>query len=506
MQNEGIEARGIQALSLQQLSHTHTSLFKGIRMSNLTRSARLLICVAGSLMLAGTALAQEAPTEIKPEAKVRKAMDAAQSAEVAKKILQLTDELNTATLTPERKAAVQQQLEKLRAMQGELGLKPQDGAPAAGSASSPTTGTPAPVHAEGAPLKFDTTLHDFGKISDEAPVSYSFKVVNRGDKVINITGVKASCGCTASAASKMRLEPNDETTIDIRFDPAGRNGPEVKTVTITTDDAAFPTYQLVSTSMVAKTVMIEPASVNFGAVPPRTSASQEVSITCKIDGFNIKKAELTGVQAANLTLEEMGKDTVQLDGVPATRYRYKITTNDKMPIGPITGALSIETNLVSPKFARQNIGIGGEVAGGLALAPHIIYLRMSQGGEAVVGESQLISRTNQPFKILSASIVDATPGMFPVIDIKPREKNNWSAQRVIISATAPTSASEVRGEVVLKTDVKDMEEVRLKLVGWQQAPQPAPAPVATPVVAPKAAAPAKVEVPAKVAESAKGKQ
>ena len=498
------------------------SIFKGSFMSNLSRSTQMLISLAGSLMLVGPALAQESPSELKPEAKVRKSPDLPTNADIAKKIAGLTEELNRANLPPERRAAIEEQIERLRAIElSDAGQSSQTALSdakvpgfgnASGGVASATTGTPAPVHADGAPLKFDTTLHDFGKISDETPVSYSFKVVNRGDKTINITGVKASCGCTASAASKMKLEPNDETTIDVRFDPSGRNGPEVKTVTITTDDQAFSSYQLISTSMVAKTVMIEPASVNFGAVPPRTSATQEVSISCKIEGFTIKKAEVTGVQAANLTLEEMGKDTVQLDGVSATRYRYKITSNDKMPIGPISGALSIETNLVSPKFARQNIGIGGEVAGGLALAPQIIYLRMAEAGEAVIGESQLISRTNQPFKILSASIVNATPGMNAVLDIKPREKNNWSAQRLIVSATAPNTAAEIHGAVHIKTDVKDMEDIRLQIVGWQQAPQfapttaPVPSPVAIPVAAPKAAAPIRVQIPAVVTEATKGKQ
>jgi hypothetical protein len=478
-------------------------------MSNLSLSARLLLALAGSLALAGTAIAQEAPQDIKPEKKAAK--EAVVDASIYQKIASLTAELQSPSLTAESRKKVETQLANLRAMLpagAEVPVAPSEGKSitadgGSGGTASASTGTPAPVHPENAPLKFDATLHDFGKISDEAPVSYSFKVVNRGEKIVNITGVKASCGCTASAASKMKLEPNDETTIDIRFDPSGRNGPEVKTVTVTTDDPQFPTYQLMSTSIVNKTVLIEPVSVNFGAVPPRTVASQEVSITCKIEGFNIKKAELTGVQAPNMTLEEVGKDTVQLDGVPATRYRYKISTNDKMPIGPLSAALSIDTNLVSPKFARQNIGIGGEIAGGVSISPQIVYLRMSQAGEAIVGESQLISRTNQPFRILTAQLVNTPPGLNAVIDIKPREKNNWAAQRVIVSATAPNSAAEIRGEVVLKTDVKDMEEIRMQIVGWQQSP-PQPA-QPTPVAAPKASA-VPVPMPISPEKAAKSKE
>lgn len=415
----------------------------------------------------------------------------AETIDIEMKINDLVKQLGDPALTPEKRKELENQVQSLKQA---MGAGAKDAAPAmrgptdmkteAGLKSS-STGVPAPVHPADAPLKFETTLHDWGKISDESPVTYSFKFKNTGNKQINITGVKASCGCTGSAASKLNLNPGDESTIDVKFDPTGRNGPEAKTITVTTDDEKVKDYQLLACSVVLKTVVVEPTAIYFQQHPLKKSVSQEFTVTSRVDGFTIKNVTMSGANAANLKLEELGKDNVDLDGGKATRYRYRLTTDGTIPVGTFSAIANLDTNLTNPKFAKSSVSINGEVIGGLMLNPSVpvVYVRMAVPGEPIVGETQLVSRTGKPFKILSAEVVGANAALNPVIDIRPREKNSREAQRIIFNGTAPTNAQEITGTLVVTTDVEDMPEIRFKLQGWQQQvaqPTPAPAPAPAP--------------------------
>ncbi len=45
-------------------------------------------------------------------------------------------------------------------------------------------------------FKFAEETHDFGKIPQGKPVSYTFKYTNTGDEPLIITNVEPTCGCT----------------------------------------------------------------------------------------------------------------------------------------------------------------------------------------------------------------------------------------------------------------------------------------------------------------------
>lgn len=47
-----------------------------------------------------------------------------------------------------------------------------------------------------AEFKFEQETHDFGKITQGKPVSYTFKYTNIGNEPLIITAVESTCGCT----------------------------------------------------------------------------------------------------------------------------------------------------------------------------------------------------------------------------------------------------------------------------------------------------------------------
>lgn len=69
------------------------------------------------------------------------------------------------------------------------------------------------------------TEHDFGAFSeDEAMVKTEFKFINSGDKPMNITNARATCGCTTPEFSTAAIAPGDTATIKVAYLATGRPG------------------------------------------------------------------------------------------------------------------------------------------------------------------------------------------------------------------------------------------------------------------------------------------
>lgn len=77
---------------------------------------------------------------------------------------------------------------------------------------------------------------DFGNIKQGKTVSHTFVVSNKGEALLKILDVKASCGCTAVAPEKKELKPGESTNVVVKFNSTGREGKQTKTVTITSND------------------------------------------------------------------------------------------------------------------------------------------------------------------------------------------------------------------------------------------------------------------------------
>jgi len=83
-------------------------------------------------------------------------------------------------------------------------------------------------------FKFEKETHDFGKIAQGTPVSYSFKFSNVGSEPIIISDVKPSCGCSVAEFTKTPIKPGDTGTIKVTFNAASK-APFTKSFTVTSN-------------------------------------------------------------------------------------------------------------------------------------------------------------------------------------------------------------------------------------------------------------------------------
>jgi uncharacterized protein DUF1573 len=78
-------------------------------------------------------------------------------------------------------------------------------------------------------VKFKDVTHDFGKIKQSVPVTYSFVFSNITDKPVVIESATASCGCTTPVKPEAPVAKGKEDKITAGFNAAAA-GPFNKTI------------------------------------------------------------------------------------------------------------------------------------------------------------------------------------------------------------------------------------------------------------------------------------
>jgi hypothetical protein len=101
--------------------------------------------------------------------------------------------------------------------------------------NDPLHGTQTPQVADLTTISFEHTAHDFGRVESGPVYTATYKYKNTGNANLFISSAEASCGCTVPTWSKEAIKPGETGEIVLNFDSKGRNGEQLKTVTVTTN-------------------------------------------------------------------------------------------------------------------------------------------------------------------------------------------------------------------------------------------------------------------------------
>ncbi len=69
-------------------------------------------------------------------------------------------------------------------------------------------------------VKFTTEKHNFGKIKQGVPVSFSFEFKNISDKPVVIENASSSCGCTVPEKPEKPVNPGATAKIKVQYNAA----------------------------------------------------------------------------------------------------------------------------------------------------------------------------------------------------------------------------------------------------------------------------------------------
>lgn len=69
-------------------------------------------------------------------------------------------------------------------------------------------------------IKFNTEKHDFGKLKQNVPVTYSFEIKNISNKPVVVENSWASCGCTTPEKIEKPIMPGETAKLKVQYNAA----------------------------------------------------------------------------------------------------------------------------------------------------------------------------------------------------------------------------------------------------------------------------------------------
>lgn len=102
--------------------------------------------------------------------------------------------------------------------------------------------------------------YNWGNVNaKQTPLQATVKIVNKGNELLNVTGVKPGCGCTAAPIDKDKLNPGDTATVKVSLNVGASSGEITKSITITSNDPAASTVIYSLKANIIRAVQILPS-------------------------------------------------------------------------------------------------------------------------------------------------------------------------------------------------------------------------------------------------------
>ncbi len=333
------------------------------------------------------------------------------------------------------------------------------------------------VYAE---LTLEQSVVDLGTISDEEPKTMKVGFKNSGTGLLTITDLKGSCGCTVPQLQKKDYKPGEGGVIEITFNPHGKRDAQHTTVTIQSNDRVKPNATVAINSIVRPNVMWDPQVVAFNQVAKGKGGKQILTITSRLENFNITEVTTTNPAAFEAKVLESKAETLP-DGKPGFVSKVEVTLKPETTVGMAQANMTLRTT--NPKTPLINVSTFAEVTGDLVTTPMKFFLNQLNADQdlstGVSNKVILRHRDNKPFKILKAEVVRLVNGLEHTFtcEVKPEGEEGTSyAITLLGKAPASATAAPVQGDVVVTTDIVGEENVKIGYFGMVAAkPGMAPA-------------------------------
>lgn len=313
-------------------------------------------------------------------------------------------------------------------------------------------------------LSFESETIDFGEAKEGDKVDVRFNFKNVSDKVITITNIRTSCGCTAPKLDKKQFAPGETDTIVATFNTTGRTDRQTSTVTVETDDPDKPRYMLRLSGIVKSDVYLSERSLDFGLF----DAGERQEHTFYVYNFGEEKTgEVTVASAVNGLETTVGEaeEYTNEDGQTGERIPITIAVPADYAPGNLSGAISVRHRIEGGRVKALNLFSRGEARGEVSISPSIVSYGIMMPGQEAVRRPFVTTRSGEPF-VLDSYEVQMNDAQFaalrpelrpplPEFDLKVEADPNNGRQTLVTSIKAPDRQFTYRGSVIVYGTVGD---------------------------------------------------
>lgn len=286
--------------------------------------------------------------------------------------------------------------------------------------------------------------HDFGTVPRGAKLVHNFTLTNIYAVQMDITAVKAGCGCVSASAAKKSLAPRESTTIEVRMD-TGRIPPGTKTVGVrVTVGPEFTSSAELKVSATSRAdVVFNPGQVSFGAVSRGAAPSQTIDV--EYAGALDWKVEEVLAKDVPFTVTHKELYRRKAKGVNQVGYRLQVTLNKDAASGPQKHNVYLKTN--DPSAARVPVLVEANVQDAVTVTPGALSLGTVKLGTALV--RRVVVRGARAFKVTEVS------GTGDGIELGAALSTKEEAAHFVTFKVQPGDEGAFRREVKIKTTLQE---------------------------------------------------
>ncbi|MDA1195432.1 MAG: DUF1573 domain-containing protein [Planctomycetota bacterium] len=350
---------------------------------------------------------------------------------------------------------------------------------------TPTAGDPQPIHVAGCGdldpsrpprVEIETGEVDFGNLKQGVAVSREVTFRSVGQGPLCIASVKSGCGCVKATlvGTKRRYEPGESGAVLLVVDTTGRMGEINKRIDLISNDPVSPLTNFRVKMDVNAGLVSDPRYLQFGNVPPRTSASRSVYLrTTKDDREWAVKGVRSVRVATGAEPVEYAFEVEEIEDPTWRRVKVRVvhpgmaqtgSFHDRLVIEtthPERAEVEIETHIhVVPRivFRANTVSLGFVRAG----APHApTRARIQEGAPGVVFQITSV-------EVLPAEEGDVPPGGVPFEATFGKDGRGWW-----VDVTYDGKARKpglVKAVLRVTTDDSEQPELKIPVRATLQAP------------------------------------
>ncbi|MEN6450654.1 MAG: DUF1573 domain-containing protein [Thermoguttaceae bacterium] len=287
---------------------------------------------------------------------------------------------------------------------------------------------------------FKVTEHDFGAVAKGAKAEYRFVLENLYVEDVHIVDVRSSCGCTTPTVETPLLKTYQKGTILAHFNTDTFQGQRGATLTVTIDRPFPAEVQLQIHGNIRGDVVIDPGSVQVGAVDQGNPVDRTVTVSYA----GRSDWQILDVKSSNPYVSgkvfETGRDNGQVS------YSLQVHVGKDAPAGYLNDHLMLVTNDANTQIP---VLVEGRVVAGITVSPTALFMGVLQPGQKVT--KQMVVKGKKPFKVLGISCDDKS---FQFDTSK--EGTAKSLHMIPVTFSAGADAGKVVKTIRIKTDQGEM--------------------------------------------------
>lgn len=252
----------------------------------------------------------------------------------------------------------------------------------------------------------------FGKLGPDKTVPHTFVLTNASGQAVQISAVRAGCGCLATTLASNTVAPGGTVNLEVVMTLAGRKGPQRKLVFVEVNSNSAAPLRLEFEGTVVPPIVAQPEGIHFGTLAETGDVEREVVLSASEDNtFQIRNVTCPSSQfGAVFETREAGK-----------QYVVRIRSAGPRNRGTTSASVRVETDHPAMPFLTLPVTVF--VAGDIVAAPSSLMLIQGATNMPRTYFLHVYSPAGKGFKIhevktavqgVQSRVADAAPGGFRV--------------------------------------------------------------------------------------------